>query len=107
MGTHRAFGKLARSATALLAAAGVALAAAPIAAAAPASATDNDQVLSWTEMGEWGPKANDFPTVMVSQGMTENISPEGTNVQCVPAPGENPVVMIHGCLLYTSPSPRD
>lgn len=96
MGTQRAFAKLARSATALLAAAGVALAAAPIAAAAPASATDNDQVLSWTEMGDWGPKANDFPTVMVNQGMTENISPEGTNVQCVPAPGENPVVMIHG-----------
>ena len=98
MGTQRAFAKLARSATALLAAAGVALAATPIAAAAPESATgsDSDQVLSWTEMGEWGPKANDFPTVMVNQGMTENISPEGTNVQCVPAPGENPVVMIHG-----------
>lgn len=98
MGTHRAFSKLARSATALVAAAGVTLAVAPIAAAEPESATgsDSDQVLSWTEMGEWGPKANDFPTVMVNQGMTENISPEGANVHCVPAPGENPVVMIHG-----------
>ncbi|OMQ08356.1 lipase [Corynebacterium amycolatum] len=96
MGTHRALSKLARSATALVAAAGVVLAAAPIAAASPTSTTGDNQVLSWTEMGEWGPKANDFPTVMVNQGMTENISPEGTNVQCVPAPGENPVVMIHG-----------
>lgn len=98
MGTHRAFSKLARSATALVAAAGVAMAAAPIAAADPTSGAEagDGQVLSWTEMGEWGPKANDFPTVMVNQGMTENTSPEGTNVQCVPAPGENPVVMIHG-----------
>lgn len=57
--------------------------------------TEN-QVLEWTGMGAWGPYAKDFPTVMVQQGLTEDISPSGANVACTPAPGENPVVLLHG-----------
>lgn len=55
-----------------------------------------DDVLEWTEMGPWGPIAQDFPEVMVEQGLTEDISPTGTNVTCTPAAGENPVVPIRG-----------
>lgn len=63
---------------------------------APSAPQGGGQVLEWTEMGPWGPIAKDFPEVMVNQGLTEDISPAGINVACTPAPGENPVVMIHG-----------
>ena len=61
-----------------------------------ADQASESQILEWTEMGPWGPYAKDFPAVMVKQGLTENISPAGTNVACTPAPGENPVVLLHG-----------
>ncbi|MDP9851797.1 esterase/lipase family protein [Corynebacterium lowii] len=53
-------------------------------------------VLEWTGMGPQGERADGFVDVMAKQGLTEDISPLGSNVACVPQPGENPVILLHG-----------
>lgn len=54
------------------------------------------EVLAWTGMGPHGERATGFADVMAKQGLTEEISPLGSNVACTPAPGENPVILLHG-----------
>lgn len=74
-----------------------ALTAAPLAHANPAPVhSAPEKVLEWTEMGPWGPVADNVAAASLHQGLTEDISPTGTNVACTPAAGENPVVLIHG-----------
>ncbi|MEJ4100522.1 alpha/beta fold hydrolase [Corynebacterium mastitidis] len=54
------------------------------------------EVLEWTGMGPQGERVPGFADVMLKQGLTEDISPLGSNVACTPEPGENPVILLHG-----------
>ncbi|WP_234458175.1 esterase/lipase family protein [Corynebacterium macginleyi] len=62
----------------------------------PAPAASESPVLPWTDMGPHGPYAKDIITGMAKQGLTENLTPPSANIACTPAPGENPVVLLHG-----------
>lgn len=93
--------KFLKASAACVAALGLALGVSSAPALAAPGSSDHqpvggDAVLDWTGMGPHGPRAHDFIDVMKNQGMTEDISPLGSNVSCVPAEGENPVILLHG-----------
>lgn len=53
-------------------------------------------VAPWTGMGEQLPAATSIPKAGLQAKGHVNPSPLGANEDCTPAPGENPVVLLHG-----------
>ena len=80
------------SATAILASTGVASALPPQSDLPPPS------VSSWTEMAPHMPEKQNLLQAYLSSLGTPDASPEGSNVECTPAEGENPVVLLHGTM---------
>lgn len=58
--------------------------------------TAKGEVLAWTGMGEHVEPTDNIVSSMATQAKYTNPSPINTNVACTPAPGENPVIFIHG-----------
>ncbi|WP_227659052.1 MULTISPECIES: triacylglycerol lipase [unclassified Corynebacterium] len=54
------------------------------------------EVLDWTGMGPHVAPTDNVVASMAAQAKYTNPSPINTNVECTPAPGENPVIFIHG-----------
>lgn len=79
--------------------AGAGLGAAPAGAdpaPVPETTAPTGEVEAWTGMGPHVAPVDNIVASMATQAKYTNPSPINTNVQCTPAPGENPVIFIHG-----------
>lgn len=54
------------------------------------------EVEGWTGMGAQLPPQNTLTSASIASLGADSPSPSGANEACTPAPGENPVVLIHG-----------
>ncbi|MCF4007721.1 alpha/beta fold hydrolase [Corynebacterium uropygiale] len=73
---------------ALLTSCALGCALAPTAAAA--------DIAPWTGMGAQLPPKDNLNAAKLAGGHAQDPSPTGVNEECTPAPGENPVILIHG-----------